>query len=1001
MRVLGPPSVFRLASALLLGMALQAIARCGSSSNTGSQPIDVPDTITLTDTLRDADGLIVPDLGTSDMDGDGESDLDIGVDGDLLCAPGAAAFGCPCAGNGDCVSRYCGFHTGERVCALDCVDTCPAGFTCQPVNVGGADAIYVCISTFPHLCLPCAGDDDCRLVSGAFDLCLDYGEAAGSFCGGACASAFDCPAGYVCADATTASGESLQQCVPASGECSCSNTAITYVLSTPCALVNEYGTCQGTRVCKAEGLTSCSAAVPTEEVCFNEVDDDCDGQTDLDDTDCVIPCVCGDELCEPDRCGEYWDEEQKTCAADCAPCGNETCDPGEGPVKCPEDCCGGCGDGHCRGGACGEDPLECPQDCGHWACGDGDCDPGESSVECPVDCQPFACGNHTCEPMENPGSCQEDCGVACGDCACTPPESFVTCPVDCGFCGDGFCVKKCDYLTPENDETCPADCCLPDCFGKECGDDGCAGVCGLCPDDDICRSTCHVGTCGPAFEEEVACDGLDEDCDGETDEGFKWMEPGSDVEKVLGDDCGAGVCSGGGLLCAVDGGGLICSTEVEVGGERCDGVDNDCDGQTDAEDGADVEAGDPRPCEQQLGVCAGARKPARVCVTGEWLPCDEEVYIAHAQSYEPGEELSCDGLDNDCDGETDEDLSVSLSSGVTVWGVGTTCGVGMCAGGATECREDGLGVECPTEVFAQAERCDGKDNDCDGQKDEADGEPPLPPCTVGEACIEGACVVTCAPLGEDDTTCDGVDDDCDGETDDDWASEPTSCGEGACAASGETICEGSVEGDTCTAGTPAVNDTTCDGADDDCDGQSDEDYAPTPTECGEGACASTGDLVCQDGVEVDTCTPGTGAADDASCDGVDQDCDGKTDEDYVADESCYLPGACAAVNQASTCVNGVETPCQTGTPAADDADCDDVDDDSTRRRTGVCSALRSCSSARMTFAAVQPALRASTVRTAAHARRISAPRIPVRAQTYRAEARARTETYVRLTLALV
>ncbi len=63
---------------------------------------------------------------------------------------------------------------------------------------------------------------------------------------------------------------------------------------------------------------------------------------------------------------------------------------------------------------------------------------------------------------------------------------------------------------------------------------------------------------------------------------------------------------------------------------------------------------------------------------------------------------------------------------------------------------------------------------------------------------------------------------------------------------------------------------------------------------------------------------------DAACNGVDGDCDGFTDDDYVSDTSCYLPGACAAENIASTCVAGVETSCSTGTPAAET--CNNMDD---------------------------------------------------------------------------
>ncbi|MBI5609371.1 MAG: hypothetical protein HY902_10885 [Deltaproteobacteria bacterium] len=44
-------------------------------------------------------------------------------------------------------------------------------------------------------------------------------------------------------------------------------------------------------------------------------------------------------------------------------------------------------------------------------CGNGQCEPGESSAECPQDCKPSAavCGNGKCEPGESANSCPKDC----------------------------------------------------------------------------------------------------------------------------------------------------------------------------------------------------------------------------------------------------------------------------------------------------------------------------------------------------------------------------------------------------------------------------------------------------------------------------------------------------------------------------------------------------------------------------------------------------------------
>jgi len=169
------------------------------------------------------------------------------------------------------------------------------------------------------------------------------------------------------------------------------------------------------------------------------------------------------------------------------------------------------------------------------------------------------------------------------------------------------------------------------------------------------------------------CNGRDDDYDAEIDEDFT----------TLGDACvsGIGFCEREGtVVCKADHSGTECSAntgfpsnENTPGKGKCtDGVDNDCDGFTDLADSG--------------------------CQTTEL----------------------CDGLDNDGDGNIDEGFDVGSTCNNQGEGACYTEGVFICKadGSGTICTAESkpADVEGPFGLTCT----DGIDNDCDGATDDAD-----------------------------------------------------------------------------------------------------------------------------------------------------------------------------------------------------------------------------------------------------------------------------------------
>ena len=316
-----------------------------------------------------------------------------------------------------------------------------------------------------------------------------------------------------------------------------------------------------------------------------------------------------------------------------------------------------------------------------------------------------------------------------------------------------------------------------------------------------------------------------------------------------------GGCRAGEELC-VDGVWGSCIGEFTPEAEVCDGRDNNCNGQTD--ETCQCKPGEAQGCytgprgTQGQGICKAG---TRVCQANKvWGPCQEQTLPAEEQ---------CDNVDNDCDGTVDEEC-VKCKVGEKrpcYTGPEGTAGKGTCRKGTQTCGPQSRWGACAGQIIPSFEFCDRLDNDCNGQVDDECKQcrpgtwkecyPTLPgvpanraPCVFqgGKWVCKGVCYTgrqNCSPGGkylncvgmllpgvED---CNGKDDDCDGAVDE--ALSPPLCNpaaKGACAGAVKR-CNKASGWMPCTLADYARQnrdyekiESRCDGKDNDCNGRVDE-----------------------------------------------------------------------------------------------------------------------------------------------------------------------------------